>query len=55
LTPKTEIKVIAQIASLSIIVINAALAIIIKNVSLFEKFSTQTGFNISLASKASLA
>ncbi|CAD8059583.1 unnamed protein product [Paramecium sonneborni] len=55
LSPNLKVKVIAQIASISIIVINALLAMIIKSVSIFEKFSTQTGYNISLASKSSMA
>ncbi|CAK58393.1 unnamed protein product (macronuclear) [Paramecium tetraurelia] len=55
LKPNIKVKIIAQVASISIIVINALLAMFIKNISLFEKFSTQTGFNISLASKSSMA
>ncbi|CAD8053519.1 unnamed protein product [Paramecium sonneborni] len=55
LSPNFKVKLIAQVASISIIVINALLAMIIKNVSLFERFSTQTGYNISLASKSSMA
>ncbi|CAD8132867.1 unnamed protein product [Paramecium octaurelia] len=55
LSPNLKVKVIAQVASISIIIINTLLAMIIKNVSQFERFSTQTGYNISLASKSSLA
>ncbi|CAD8118599.1 unnamed protein product [Paramecium sonneborni] len=50
-----KVKVIAQLASISIIIINYVLSIVIRKVSLFERFSTQTGFNISLASKSSVA
>ncbi|CAD8092456.1 unnamed protein product [Paramecium primaurelia] len=55
LNPNYKVKVIAQLASISIIIINYILSIVIRKVSLFERFSTQTGFNISLASKSSLA